>query len=132
MALSAAIVLDRATTTRTQKVRARVTVTNGGSTNDVTVQNIVPFVQNTAFPEPQSSSVALGQCLSNKAIAHGASGVFVFDVNFHTANPETTYDASTLSNTYNIGCLIYGDDGSITSPTVQTVTVIADKNYGSF
>lgn len=131
MAITATIALDRSTTTRTQKVRALVTVSNSGA-NPVTVLNAAPFVQNTAFPEPQNSSVALGKVVAGQVIPASGSNTFVFDTNFHTANPSTNYDTSTLSNTYNIGCLIYGDDGSLTSPTVQTVTVVPVKNYGSF
>lgn len=132
MAISASIVLDRSQTTSTQKVRAVVTVSNSDLTNAVTILNIVPFVQNTPFPKPPNVSAAVGQCLSNKPVPPSGSTVFVWDTNFHSVNPKSNYDTPTLNNTYNIGCLIYGDDGSVTSPTVQTVTVIPDKNYGSF
>jgi hypothetical protein len=131
MAITATIVLDRSSTTRNQKVRALLTVSNSGG-NPVTVLNCVPFVQNTAFPEPQNSSTAIGQVAPGTVIPAGGSNTLVWDTNFHTANPMTNYDTSTLSNTYQIGCLIYGDDGSVTSPTVQTVTVVPTKNYGSF
>ena len=131
MAITATIALDRSTTTRTQKVRALLTVSNSGA-NPVTILNVAPFVQNTAFPEPQNSSTAIGQVVANVIIPPSGSNTMVWDTNLHTANPKTNYDVSTLSNTYNIGCLVYGDDGSVTSPTVQTVTVIPEKNYGSF
>ena len=47
-------------------------------------------------------------------------------------NPTTTYDTPAAQNTYNITCLIYCDDGSLTQPTAQTVTIVPNKNYGSF
>lgn len=131
MAITATITLDRSQTTRTQKVRALLTVSNSGG-NPVTILNVAPFVQNSAFPEPQLSSAAIGKVVANVIIPASGSNTMVWDTILHTANPKTNYDVSTLSNTYNIGCLVYGDDGSITSPTVQTVTVIPEKNYGSF
>lgn len=131
MAITATIALDRSTTTVNTKVRALVTISNSGA-NPVTILNAAPFVQNTAFPEPQSSSTALGQIVAGQIVPASGSNTFVFDTNFHSVNPISTYDVPTLNNTYNIGCLIYGDDGSLTSPTVQTVTVVPVKNYGSF
>lgn len=131
MAITATITLDRSTTTRTQKVRALLTVSNSGA-NPVTILNVAPFVQNTAFPEPQLSSAAIGQVVANVVIPASGSNTLVWDTNIHSTNPKSNYDVPTLNNTYNIGCLIYGDDGSLTSPTVQTVQVIPEKNYGSF
>lgn len=131
MAITATIVLDRSQTTRTQKVRALLTVSNSGG-SPVTILNVVPFVQNSAFPEPQSSSAAIGKVIANVIIPAGGSNTMVWDTNLHTANPKGNYDTPPAQNTYNIGCLIYGDDGSVTSPTVQTVTIIPEKNYGSF
>jgi len=131
MAITATIALDRSQTTRTQKVRALLTVSNSGG-NPVTILNVSPFVQNSAFPEPQLSSTAIGQVVANVIIPAGGSNTLVWDTNFHNANPPSNYDVPTLNNNYNIGCLVYGDDGSVTSPTVQPVLVIPAKNYGSF
>lgn len=132
MAISATIVLDRSQAPRTQKVRALLTVSNSGA-NPVAILNIVPFVQNSLFPEPQNSSVAIGQCITNQAvIPPSGSNTFVWDMNFHTANPVGNYDTPVTNSNYNVGCLIYGDDGSVTSPTVQPLLVIPAKNYGSF
>ncbi len=55
----------------------------------------------------------------------------VWDTMLETANPTTNYDVPASQNVYNIGCLIYGDDGSVTSPTVQPVTIRPGSNYGS-
>lgn len=132
MSLSATITLDRSQTTRTQKVRATVVVSNSGATNPVTVLNIVPQIQSSFNTLPNSVSDAAGQCISNQAVPPLGSATFVFDMNFHTANPKTTYDSPAPQHTYNVGCFIYGDDGSITSPTPATITLIPEKNYGSF
>lgn len=132
MALTATLTLDRSSTTRNQKVRAVVVVSNSDVTNARMISNIVPQVQSSFNPVPNGSSVAVGQCLSNQSIPPSSSATFVFDTMFHTANPKGNYDSPPSQHTYNVGCLIYGDDGSIVSPTVGTVTVIPEKNYGSF
>lgn len=133
MAISAAITLDRSSTTRTQKVRAVLVVSNSDPTNAVTVQNVAPFIQNTAFPEPQNSSAAIGQVVANGTVVPASgSATLVWDINFHTANPKGNYDTPPSQNTYNVGCLVYCDDGSVNSPSVQTVTIVPEKNYGSF
>src|SRR5579863_2961413 len=67
MAISATIVLDRSQAPRTQKVRALLTVSNSGA-NPVTILDVLPFVQNSAFPEPQLSSAAIGKVVANVVI----------------------------------------------------------------
>ena len=132
MAITATITLDRSTSTANQKVRALLTVSNSGA-NPVTILNVVPFVQNSAFPEPQNSSVALGQTIeANTIVPASGSNTLVWDTMINTVNPVSNYEVPTLNNTYNIGCTLYCDDGSVTSPTVQTVTIIPPKNYGTF
>ena len=130
MAISASITLDRSVTQRNQKVRALLTVSNSGG-SPVTILNVVPFVQNAAFPSPQFQTNATGQVIANVIIPAGGSNTLVWDTMLETANPTTNYDSPPSQNNYNIGCLIYGDDGSITSPTVQTVSVQPGSNYGS-
>src|SRR5580698_43268 len=120
MSLSASIALDRSVTQRNQKVRALLTVSNSGA-NPITVLNVVPFVQNAAFPTlPNYQTNAVGQVVANVVIPAGGSNTLVWDTMLETASPTTNYDTPPSQNNYNIGCLIYGDDGSLTSPTVQT------------
>lgn len=129
--LSGTITLDRSVTQRNQKVRALLTVSNSGG-NPVTVLSVVPFVQNSAFPNlPNYQTNAVGQVVANVIIPAGGSNTLVWDTMLETANPTTNYDSPPSQNAYNIGCLIYGDDGSVTSPTVQTVTIRPGSNYGS-
>lgn len=131
MAISASIVLDRSQTQRNQKVRAVLTVSNSGG-NPVTILNVAPFVQNSALTSlPNYQTNAVGQVVANVVIPAGGSNTLVWDTMLETANPTTNYDSPPSQNNYNIGCLIYGDDGSITSPTVQTVSIRPGSNYGS-
>lgn len=130
MAIAASITLDRSQTQRNQKVRALLTVTNSGG-NPVTVLNVTPFVQNSAFPSPQFQTNAVGQVVANVVVPAGGSNTLVWDTMLETANPTTNYDTPPSQNAYNIGCLVYCDDGSVTSPTVQTVTIRPGSNYGS-
>jgi len=128
MAITATIVLDRSVTQRNQKVRALLTVSNSGA-NPVTILNVVPTVQSSVAPNPNSTTSARGQVVANVIIPAGGSNTLVWDTMLETANPTTNYDVAPSQNNYNIGCLIYGDDGSITSPTVQTVSVQPGSNY---
>lgn len=132
MAMTATLTLDRSTSTVNQKVRGVVVVSNSDPTNAVTVQTITPRVRNSAFPLPPTVSAAIGQCLANTPVPPSSSATFVFDVMIHTLNPMSTYDVNPTSNVYNIGCSIMSDDGSLISPTSQSVTIIPEKNYGSF
>jgi hypothetical protein len=126
--LSASIALDRSQTQVNQKVRALLTVSNSGA-NPVTILNVVPFVNSTVDPNPNSVSAAIGQVIANVVIPAGGSNTLVWDTMIETVNPPSNYDTPPANNNYNIGCLIYGDDGSITSPTVQTVLVVPGSNY---
>ena len=130
MAISASITLDRSVTQRNQKVRALLTVSNSGA-NPVTILNVVPFVQSTVAPNPNSTTSAIGQVVANVVIPASGSNTLVWDTMLETGNPTGNYDSPPSQNAYNIGCLIYGDDGSVTSPTVQTVTIRPGSNYGS-
>src|SRR5271166_1179081 len=108
--LSGVITLDRSLTQRNQKVRALLTVSNSGG-NPVTVLNVVPFVQSTVAPNSNSTLSAIGQVVANVVIPAGGSNTLVWDTMLETANPTTNYDSPASQNAYNIGCLIYGDDG---------------------
>lgn len=131
MAISASIALDRSSTTRNTKVRALLTVSNSGA-SPVTILNVVPFVNSAVNANPNSTTTAIGQVIANVVIPASGSNTMVWDTMLETGNPTSNYDSPPTPNNYDIGCLVYGDDGSITSPTVQTVTVVPGKNYGSF
>jgi len=130
MAISASITLDRSVTQRNTKVRALLTVSNSGG-NPVTILNVVPSVQSTVAPNANSTTSAKGQVIANVVIPAGGSNTLVWDTMLETANPTTNYDVVPAQNAYNIGCTIYGDDGSVTSPAVQTVTIRPGSNYGA-
>lgn len=114
MALTATIALNRSTAPREQKVTASVTVSNSGGA-DVAIKEIVPKIKitNETFPQ-DASSVAPGKCLVPQVVPAGGSALYIFDVCFH---------ASSFFSTYDVGCLIYGADGSIVSPTPATIPI---------
>lgn len=128
MAISASIALDRSVTQKNQKVRALLTVSNSGA-NPVTVLSVVPSVNSTVAPNPNSTTNAIGQVVANVVIPAGGSNTLVWDTMLETHNPLSNYDTLPTQNNYNIGCLIYCDDGSITSPTPQPVLVQSASNY---
>ena len=129
MAISASIVLDRSVTQVNQKVRAVCTISNSGA-NPVTILNAVSKSKSTAeLYSQQANCVALGKIIANVVIPAGGSNTLVWDTMLMQPNPTTTYDSPAAQSTYNIGCLLYGDDGSITDPTPQTVTIQPASNY---
>jgi hypothetical protein len=131
MAISAAIVLDRSQSQANQKVRAVLTVSNSGG-NAVSVLNVSPFVKSAVQPNPNATVSAIGQVVAGQPVPAGGSLVLVWDTMIQTVNPPSNYDSAPANNNYNIGCLVYSDDGSIVSPTVQPVQIIPNKKYGSF
>lgn len=129
MAISASIVLDRSVTQVNQKVRALCTVSNSGA-NPVTIINAVPKAKSTAeMYANQATSIAYAQIISGVVIPAGGSNTLVWDTMFMQPNPTTTYDTPATQSAYNITCLLYGDDGSITEPATQTVTIQPNSNY---
>jgi len=129
MAISASIVLDRALTQVNQKVRAVCTISNSGA-NPVTILYAVPKCKSTAeMYMNQATSKALAQLDKNVIIPAGGSNTIVWDTMIMQPNPTTTYDSPAAQSTYDIGCLLYGDDGSLTDPTTQTVTIQPNSNY---
>jgi len=128
MAISASISLDRSVTQCNQKVRALLTVSNSGA-NPVTVLNVIPNVQSAVAPNANATTSAIGQVVANVIIPAGGSNTLVWDTMLETANPTTNYDTPPSQNNYYIGCNIYCDDGSVTTPTVQTCSVQPGSNY---
>lgn len=120
MALSASIALSIAgaavsSVPREQKVRATVTVSNS-SGSPIILSEIVPELKSTNLSFILSSpSDGLGKCEidSNNPVPAMGSAIYVFDFVCH---------ASSLSSTYDISCLIYGN-GEVVFPTPATLTV---------
>lgn len=116
MALSATISLNTASALREQKVTASVTVTNSVA-SPVALLEIVPRIKitNQTFPH-DGSSVAIGKVeVINQPVPASGSALYIFSITFH---------ASSLSSTYDVGCLIYGADGELVSPTPATITIV--------
>lgn len=120
MALSATIALSIAgvsvsSVPREQKVRATVTVSNS-SGSPIVLDQIKPTIDSTALtPATEAPSAAMGKCLvdSNNPVPASGSAIYVFDFTPH---------ASSLSSTYSISCLVYGN-GEVVKPTPATLTV---------
>jgi hypothetical protein len=127
--ISASIVLDRSVTQVNQKVRAVCTISNSGA-NPVTILNAVPKAKSTAeMYANQATPIALAKIICPVIIPAGGSNTLVWDTMFMQPNPTTTYDSPAVQSPYNITCLLYGDDGSITEPTTQTVSIQPNSNY---
>lgn len=120
MALSASIALSIAgvavsSVPREQKVRATVTVSNSGA-SPVVLDQIKPTIDSTALtPSTEAPSAAMGDCRvdSNNPVPALGSAIYVFDFTPHV---------SSLSSTFDISCLIYGN-GEVVKPTPATLTV---------
>lgn len=130
MAITATIALSSATCAAGQKVTATLTVSNSGAAT-VLVTGIEPSVT------PHSStkgSVAvavgtppLGGAFTSTVTASGSTK-FSFYVTPHA--PITSYNvgAEPSSFVYDVGAVIATSDGSLTSPSVTTLTVAYPAN----
>ncbi len=124
MAITATIALSSSTIKSAQKTTATLTVSNSGGA-DV----LVTGIQTLCMPSGQTvQSVAASSGVPPwgggfpQTVAASGSTNFSWDVVPHA--PTTSAGlAQGASYAYDIGAVVYTNDGSVTSPTVATVTV---------
>lgn len=130
MAITATIALSSATCVAEQKVTATLTVSNSGAAT-VLVTGIAPSVTPHSATNGSVSvgigGVALGGAFTSTVAASGSTK-FSFDVVPHA--PITSYNIGSepSSFVYDVGAVIATSDGSLTSPTVATLTVAYPAN----
>jgi hypothetical protein len=123
MAITATITLNPAGPVPiATEVQAKVTISNSGA-SEVFVSNAVPQI----FPTAQASdSPSFTQNAGPIAIpplspiSPSGSLVLTFPVIFNSGTGLST-------NT--VGCLIYGSDGSLTSATPATISIVGNNQY---
>jgi hypothetical protein len=124
MALSATLSTPLTTVPAEYQVQCHITVSNSGAAA-VTVKQIRPQIKSTpiTFLEDKSSFAAALPGSSGQIIPAGGSMQFLMQVVFHGSNRGGTYDTPN-SATYDMGCIIYGADNSVTSVTPIAMTVL--------
>lgn len=125
MALSAVLSTPLSTVPAEYQVQCHITVSNSG-TNAITVKQIRPAIKSTpiSFAEDKSSFTAAFPGASGQQVPAGGSLQFLMQVVFHGANNVGSYDVPNPNGTtYDMGCIIYAADGSVTTPTPLTMTV---------
>lgn len=122
--LSASITLASASVSTGQVLNAVLTVSNSSGA-PVTIIQILPKANFTGNPIPtDGSSVAYGQIPLGQGINNSipASGSATFPLSYSLYAPSVKEDDSG-TGTYDIGCLVVGNNGEQISPTPATVTV---------
>lgn len=124
MALSATLATPLTTVPAEYQVQCHITVSNSAA-YPVTVKQIRPQIKSTpiSFLEDKSSYAAALPGSSGQIIPAGGSMQFLMQVVFHGSNRGGTYDTPN-SATYDMGCIIYGADGSVSSVTPIAMTVL--------
>lgn len=128
MSLSATVTLNTASAPVGQTVRAFITVTNTNPTATALLY-IVPQIKQTGNTFPlDRSAFGAGPVAQpgNIPVPAGGSETFTMDVAFYT--PSLILDGA-IQTTYDVGCLIAGNDGSVFSPTPATVSITGVNAY---
>lgn len=131
MAITASIALSSATCAAEQKVTATVTVTNTGAST-VLVTGIQPLVTPHSATNGSvavaTGAVPLGGAFPSTVAGSSGTTKFSFDVTPHA--PITSYNigAEPSSLVYDVGAVVATSDGSLTSPSVTTLTVSYPAN----
>lgn len=100
-----------------QKLNVTVTVSNA-SGSDIELNEIIPEIKMTNLTFPTDAvSAAIGKCRldADNVVPAGGDAKFIFSIEFHSSSKGSTYD---------IGCVIYGNNDEVVAPTPATVTVI--------
>lgn len=124
MAITASVSLSQSTVTIHEPLQVAVTVSNSGGA-PVTMNTITPRVIFTGDGVTEDASsistheVLLGP-LFNSVVPAGGSTIFNFPLVVHA---PSTGVLGTGTGTYSVNCIIYGADGSVTTPTAATLTV---------
>ena|ERR1700677_901932 len=123
MALSATLATPLTTVPAEYQVQCHITVSNSAS-YPVTVKQIRPQIKSTpiSFSEDKSSFTAALPGSSGQVIPASGSMQFLMQVVFHGSTRGSSYDSPNYT-TYDMGCLIYGADGSVLSVTPIAMTV---------
>lgn len=125
MAITATIALSSATVKAEQKTTATVTVSNSGAAT-VYVTNVSPLVTPHSGTKGSVAvavgGVPLGGAFTSSVAASGSSN-FSFDLVPHAPNTSYGIGAEASQYVYDIGAVVSTSDGSLTSPTVTTLTV---------
>lgn len=125
MALTAVLSTPRSTVPAGYIVNCHIVVSNSGA-GPVTISSIEPKIKSTpiSFAEDKSSWTFSPVSLQANPVPAGGSQQFPLRVIFHGANNLGSYDVpNPNSTTYDLGCIIYGSDGSVVTPTALTITV---------
>lgn len=123
MSLSATLATPLTTVPAEYQVQCHITVSNSGA-SAVTIKQIRPAIKSTpiSFLEDKSSFAAAFPGSAGLQVPAGGSQQFLMQVVFHGSTRGSSYDAPNYT-TYDMGCIIYGADGSITTPTPIAMTV---------
>ena len=131
MAITATIALSSATCNAEQTVVATVTVTNTGAST-VLVTGIQPLVTPHSATNGSVSvavgSVPLGGAFPSTVAGSSGTTKFSFPVTPHAPNTSYGILAEPASFVYDVGAVVATSDGSLTSPTVTTLTVAYPAN----
>lgn len=125
MALSATLSTPLSTVPAGYQVQCHITISNSGG-SAVTIKQIRPSIKSTpiSFSEDKSSYAAAFPGAGGLQVPAGGSQQFLMQVVFHGANNVGSYDVpNPRGTTYDMGCIIYAADGSITVPTPIAMTV---------
>lgn len=124
MALSATLATPLTTVPAEYQVQCHITISNSGS-SAVTIKQIRPAIKSTliSFLEDKSSFAAANLDANGLQIPAGGSAQALMVVVFHGSNRGGTYDTPN-SATYDMGCIIYAADNTVTVPTPIAMTVI--------
>jgi len=125
MSLSATLATPLTTVPAEYQVQCHITVSNSAS-YPVTIKQIRPAIKSTpiSFLEDKSSYAVSLPGSGSVQIPAGGSHQFLMIVVFHGANNGGSYDVQDVNGTtYDMGCIIYGADGSVIVPTPIAMTV---------
>lgn len=124
MALSATLATPLTTVPAEYQVQCHITISNSGA-SAVTIKQIRPNIKSTpiSFLEDKSSFAAAIPGSAGLSIPAGGSTQALMVVNFHGSNRSNTTNVPTYA-TYDMGCIIYGADNTVTVPTPIAMTVI--------
>jgi len=123
MALTATIEVNPSTVLINQQASATLTVSNSGG-GAIDLLSVTPTAVFTGTAVPAQASVGLGSVPLSSGFVTSvpAGGDLVLSFSCVFFSPSTGIDG-TGSGTYDIGAVILAADGSIFSPSADTVTV---------
>lgn len=128
MSLSATVTLNKSSAQVGQVIRAFITVSNSGAAA-VSILDISPQLKQTGNTFPlDRSSYGAGPVAQpgNIPVPAGGSEIFTMDIAFYT--PSFILDGA-VQTTYDVGCLISAQDGSLFTPTPATVSITGNNQY---